>query len=149
MNTKQFLQEAGKIIICCQILLAMTQPCLAQEPASDSLLKSSLLYQKGKKNITVGGTLFGVGVVGSLISLAMGEEKPSSGWEFGPSDREVMFFLSGVVGTIGVLKLLQGGVRIQKARMQLRTVRYQRVPGQQALMPALSMHWSLSEILSK
>ena len=145
MTTKQCLQPC-KILACCLLLLATMQPCHAQGPASDSLLKTSWLYQKGKKNVSTGGLLLGIGVAGCLVGLAMGEEEHSTGWYFGPSNREFIFFLSGIVGTIGLFKLVQGGIRIQNARAELGTVMYQTAPGQQARMPAITMRWSLADL---
>lgn len=129
-------------------LLATVQSCLAQEAAPDSLLQSSRLYQKGKKNITFGATFLGIGLAGALVGLVIKEEEPS-GWDFGPSDKEFAYFLGAIFGTIGILKIIQGGVRIQMAKARVSTVTYQRSPAQKAQMPALRVQWNVGEAMAK
>lgn len=148
MKPKQFLTRSTRFLFCCFVLLVSTQLGLTQETASDSLVKSSRLYQKGKRNVTFGAAFLGIGLVGTLVGLTINEEE-TTGWDFGPSDKEAVYFISAVFGTIGILKLIQGGVRIEKARAELGTVLYHRFPGQMALMPALRVQWSLSEVLAK
>lgn len=117
---------------------------------SDSQLKSAPLYQKGKKNLTTGWILLGTGVVTGLIAMALDESRSGSmGWQIGPSDSELFLLLGATVGTFGIVKLIQGGARMQKARSGIGMVSYQPAPGQQAQMPVLTMHWSLSSAWTK
>ena len=146
MNAKQIFPRITRLLCCCIFLLVTTQHGLAQDSTSDSLVKSSRLYQKGKKNATFGATFLGIGLAGTLVGLVI-KEKETTGWNFGPSDKEAVYFISALFGTIGILKLIQGGVRMQKARAELGTVLYHRLPGQKAQMPVVRMQLSLSENL--
>lgn len=145
MPTNQHHSRALQVFVCFLFVLITVQPCVAQDAAPDSLLQSSRLYQKGKKNITFGATFLGIGVVATIVGLVMTEEEPS-GWDFGPSDKEAAYFFGAVFGTIGLLKIIQGGVRIQKAKSQFGMVTYQRLPGSKAQMPALRVQWCFGDV---
>lgn len=141
------------LLLFCLTALLWVQPCASQQlPADSLLLQQSRLYQKGKRNTTTGAVLFGTSVIGALIATSMDDdETPAStgtsgqGWftniDIGPSNQEVVYFFSGLIGGLGALKILQGAVRKSKARHELglSVVPYWKAPGQQAQMPALTL----------
>lgn len=143
MNVKQSFMHQFRLPTFGFLFLLLSQQSLAQPSVSDSLLKSSLLYQKGKGNIQTGRVLLGIGAVSTLVGLAMSEWEPSSGFHFGPSDREVVLFLGGVFGFTGAMKLVQGSIRISKPRADVNAVSYWKAPGQESSMPALTLRWSM------
>ena len=143
MNAKQSFLNQFRLSALGFLFLLLSLQSFAQPSASDSLLKSSILYKKGKGNIQAGGVLLGIGAVSTMVGLAMSEWKPSSGFHFGPTDRQVVLFLGGVFGFMGAMKLIQGSIRISKARADVNSVLYWKAPGQRSSMPALTLRWSM------
>jgi hypothetical protein len=150
MNQSIFKMRLLAILFCWLMLQLPAQPCLAQ--TADSLLKESRLYQRGKKNVTFGAVLLGIGTVSTLVGLSMSEKDttPYSGngigiRDIGPSNKEVVYALGAIFGGIGALKILQGSLRIGKARRQLglSLIPYWKAPGQLEQMPALTWRYTL------
>lgn len=127
-------------------LFSLASPCCAQQLNTDSLLQSSLLYQKGKQNTKVGGILLGTALAGALVGVMMTEKESSQRFQIGPSGKETVFLLSGMFGVIGIFKLIQGGSRIQRARAEISDVSYWRGPGQSQQMPALMLRWPIGQV---
>jgi hypothetical protein len=73
----------------------------------------------------------------------MPEKESTGGWHFGPSDKEVIFLVSGGLGLVGLIKLIQGGARMKRARAEISGVSYWKAPGRSLQMPALTLRWSI------
>ncbi|HEV7332159.1 MAG TPA: hypothetical protein VGN63_14075 [Flavisolibacter sp.] len=125
------------------LLFCLLQPCKAQQPVPDSLLQASVLYQKGKRNTTVGGILLGAGLAGTLIGAMMSVKESTGGIRIGPSDKEIVFLLSGGIGLVGLIKLIQGGSHLKRACAEISGVSYWKAPGQSFWMPALTLRWPI------
>lgn len=142
MTHQHRLQKNNRFWLLLLLIFAFAESN-AQSTQTDTAYRQLPLYKKGQTQIVAGGVLLTLGTLGAL-ALASQPAKEPTGFNFGPSDKDMAAFMVGLfVGGTGLILLAKGLLNVNAAKTQIRLgyVSYLKQPKLQGYMPSLTFSW--------